>query len=282
VISSNTKEERRQMLRNEGDRLTRVVVCRPSQEYFRVDDLRAHNITAVADPLETKKQFDCLTATLAHLGADVIDVPELEGHPNSVFTRDVSLCTPQGFIKLQLGLPARRGEGEWMARILEAMGEPCAGEIVEPGTVEGGDIILAGHVAFVGHSRRTNREGVKQISSLLTKMGYETRRFSLMERYLHLGGAMSVIGPERVLCCRNVFPADFFKGFDVVEVPHVGPSTGNVICLAGDEVIANVAENLEAIEILEKNGVKVHRVDLSEFRKGTGGPTCLVLPIERR
>ena len=215
-------------------------------------------------------------------GVDVIDVPELEGHPNSVFTRDVSVITPQGYIKLRLGLPARRGEGEWMARVLDSRGEPCAGEIVEPGTVEGGDIILAGRVAFVGHSRRTNTGGVKQVSGMLKKMGYEIRTLSLMERYLHLGGAMSAIGPERILCCKDVFPDDFFKGFDVVEVPHVGASTGNVICLAEDEVIANVAENLEAIEILESCDVKVHRIDLSEFRKGAGGPTCLVLPIERR
>jgi dimethylargininase len=116
----------------------------------------------------------------------------------------------------------------------------------------------------------------------LIKMGYEIRTVSLTERYLHLGGAMSAIGPEKILCCQDVFPADFFNGFDIVEVPHVGASTGNVICLTGDEIIANVAENLEAVEILERHDVKVHRIDLSEFRKGTGGPTCLVLPIERK
>jgi len=165
---------------------------------------------------------------------------------------------------------------------LGSMGEPCAGEIMDPGTVEGGDIILAGQVAFIGHSRRTNTEGVKQVSDPLTKMGYEVRTISLKERYLHLGGAMSSIGPERILCCKDVFPADFFKDFDKVEVPHVGASTGNVICLSGNQVIANVAENLEASEILENQGVKVHRINLSEFRKGAGGPTCLVLPIERK
>ena len=163
------------MLRNEGGRLTRVVVCTPRQEYFCVDDLKAHNITAVADSAKTKEQFNLLKLKMAHFGVEVIDVPELMGHPNSVFTRDVSVSTPQGYIKLRLGLPARRGEGEWMARMLGSLGEPCAGEIKESGTVEGGDIILAGHVAFIGHTKRTNTEGVNQISALLTKMGYEIR-----------------------------------------------------------------------------------------------------------
>ncbi|MFC2164388.1 dimethylarginine dimethylaminohydrolase family protein [Acidobacteriota bacterium] len=270
------------MLRNEGDRLIKVVVCPPRQEYFRVDDLKAHNINVVADTAKTMEQFHRLKMIMTQFGVEVIDVPELKGHPNSVFTRDASVSTPRGYIKLRLGLPARRDEGEWMAKILGSLDEPCAGEIKDPGTVEGGDVILAGHVAFVGHTRRTNIEGVKQISDLLTKMGYEIRTISLMERYLHLGGAMSAIGPERILCCQDVFPADFFDGFDRVEVPHVGPSTGNVICLTGDEIIANVAENLEAVKILERKGVSVHRIDLSEFRKGAGGPTCLVLPIERK
>lgn len=270
------------MLRNEGDQLAKVVVCTPREEYFRVNDLKAHNINAVADPVQTMEQFYRLKSTMIQFGTEVIDVQELSGHPNSVFTRDVSLSTPEGFIKLRLGLVARRGEGEWMAKILRSLGEPCAGEIKDPGTVEGGDVILAGSVAFVGRTRRTNTEGVKQVSELLTKMGYEIRTISLPERYMHLGGAMSAIGPEKILCCQDVFPSDFFKGFDIVKVPHVGPSTGNVICLAGDEIIANVAENLNVIEILERQHVKVHRIDLSEFRKGAGGPTCLVLPIERK
>jgi N-dimethylarginine dimethylaminohydrolase len=100
-------------------------------------------------------------------------------------------------------------------------------------------------------------------------------------RYLHLGGAMSMIGSKRILCCGEVFPESFFAGFDTVEVPHKGPSTGNVICLRENEVIANIAENAEAISTLEREGVNVHAIDLSEFRKGTGGPSCLILPIER-
>jgi N-dimethylarginine dimethylaminohydrolase len=37
--------------------------------------------------------------------------------------------------------------------------------------------------------------------------------------------------------------------------------------------------NSAAIELLEKTGIKVISLDLSEFIKGRGGPSCLVLPI---
>ncbi len=88
----------------------------------------------------------------------------------------------------------------------------------------------------------------------------EVRTISVKGSYQHLGGAMSARGPERILFCSEVFPDNFFKGFDVIEVPHLGfnPSVGNVICLGENEVIANAAENMQTIKVLENNGVMVH------------------------
>lgn len=269
------------MLSNEGDELTRVVVCTPGEEYFNVKDLQIHNINEVADPERTAGQHDLLKATIRESGCEVIDVPELAGHPNSVFVRDMALSAPEGHVKLRMGLPARRGEGEWMSAILTSLGEPCVGSIEDPGTVEGGDIILVGSVAFVGHSCRTNNEGVRQISAILESMDYEVRIAPIGDDYMHIGGVMSAIGPQRVVCCRELFPEGYFDGFDTIEVSYHGPSSGNVICLGEDEVIANASENAETIKVLEEAGVTVHGLDLSEFRKGAGGPTCLILPLER-
>jgi dimethylargininase len=276
-----TREEMT-MLRNEGGKLSRVVVCTPEDEYFNVKNLKEQHMHVVADRDKTRRQFAALKSIMETCGCEVIDVPGLADHANSVFTRDTALCTPQGYIKVRMGLPARRGEEEWMAKILESMGEPCAGEINEPGTVEGGDVILAGAIAFVGLSKRTNREGAKQISGILSRMNYEIRTVKVQPPHLHLGGAMSVVGPQQILCCRDMFPNDFFKGFDTVDMSCGGISNGNVICLGDNEMIANAAENAEAIEALEKKGMIVHGIDLSEFRKGAGGPTCLILPVERK
>jgi len=70
-------------------------------------------------------------------------------------------------------------------------------------------------------------------------------------------------------------------GFEVVEVEPVGPSPGNVICLGDGELITSGAENASAVEALDRRGMTVHGLDLSEFRKGGGGPTCLILPVSR-
>ena len=118
------------MLRNEGDRLARVVVSTPGDEYFGVSDCEAHNFNEAADTDRTRAQFGRLKSILEETGCDVVDRAELQGHPNSVFTRDVSLCTPRGFIKLRMGLESRRGEEEWMAQILTSLGEPLSRQTI--------------------------------------------------------------------------------------------------------------------------------------------------------
>jgi dimethylargininase len=269
------------MLTHEGHELKRVIVSTPGDAYFDRARHADANIPELPDPGRTRQQHDALKATLADPGCEVIDVPELAGDPNSVFTRDVALCTPRGYIKLRMGLEARRGEVAWMANALDAIGEPCVGEIVPPGTVEGGDVILAGDVAFVGLSGRTTRNGAAQLTIMLKEMGYTVRTAQTPKGTLHLGGVMSVIGPERILAVRDLMPKEALVGFDVIEVELRGPSTGNVISLRDNEVVANAAENQDAIWDLIQAGVQVHSLDLSEFRKGAGGPTCLILPVER-
>ena len=103
------------MLSNEGDKLTRVVVCSPQKEYFDVGNIQQHNIVAVADRDTAMKQHKNLRSVLLAFGSEVIEIGELADHPNSVFTRDMAVSTPKGYIKLRMGIETRVGEEEWMA-----------------------------------------------------------------------------------------------------------------------------------------------------------------------
>ena len=120
------------MLKNEGKGLSRVVACTPGDQYCQVSDPQKHNIIEPADPDRAIQQHDTLKLCVADFGAEVIDVPELAGHPNSVFTRDTALCTPRGYVKLRLGLGTRQGEEEWMSQVLHSLGEPFVGAIEAP------------------------------------------------------------------------------------------------------------------------------------------------------
>lgn len=268
------------MIKNEGDKLKRVIVSSPLKEYVSFWDKEAHNITEIADLEKAKQQHGILKTILENSGCEVIDIPELHGHPNSVFVRDAALCTPQGYLKMQMGLETRRGEESWLEETLQGLGVPMVGSVEPPATAEGGDVILADHVAFVGHSGRTNEEGVHQLAAWLGLLGYKVRIAKVPDRYLHIGGAMSMVGPHRVLCCEGVFPKDFFAGYETIEVPADNFISANVICLGDGEVIAD-RSNRQTITLLRQAGLEVHALDLSEFVKGAGGPSCLIMPVER-
>ncbi len=269
------------MVRNEGERLRRVIVCAPRYEYFELEKPEVHNIGEAAEPEKAMAQHRRLQAVLRQAGARVINLKELPGHPNSVFARDAGLVTPRGYIKLRLGLRTRRGEEDWMASALDRLGVRRLGTIEPPGTVEGGDVIMAGKVAFVGLSERSNKTGVRQLSRLLMSMDYELRILTLPAPHLHIGGAMSVLGPETVVCCRRIFPRAFFAGFEVIEIPCPEATSANVIALGNGRVIVEKGCP-GAAEALKKAGFKVRLLDLSEFVKGRGGPTCLIMPVDRQ
>ena len=206
------------MLKSEADRLSRVIVCTPKEEYYQIDNLKAHNILEPANREKALFQHYQLKESLRAFGADVIEVPELAGHPNSVFTRDTAICTPGGYIELLPGIDTREAEGRWMASVLDEMGEPCAGEIVAPGTVDGGDVVLFGETAFVGHTQRTNEDGIRQLSDYLTGMGYNVKTIPLPDTILHLDKVLMSISPAKLLVCSNVVPGSELQGFDIIKI----------------------------------------------------------------
>ncbi|MCD6572690.1 MAG: amidinotransferase [Thermoplasmata archaeon] len=256
--------------------LKSVVVCPPAQEYFNVENLNKHNIKEVASK-EAIKQHETLVKFLKK-ECEVHEIKELQGHPNSVFVRDAAIVTPCGYIKVRMGLESRRGEEEWMASFLESLGIEKVGEIKGNASCEGGDIILAGDVAFIGHSTRTNEEGVEQLKNILESIGYEVRIATVAKPFLHLGGMMSIVG-NTILHCHHGFPDGFLDGFEEMTIECNSFIGGNVIYIQGKEVIVE-ERNKEAIKKLQKHEFNVHVIDLSEFIKGNGGPSCLILPLK--
>jgi len=268
------------MIRNEGDTLRRVILAAPTSEYTSLDDLARHNFSKIPDKNRAINQHAYLRDLIASFDVEVITVSELEGHPNSVFVRDVAVITPDGAVMMNMGLESRRNEEHWMEQEFSKQHIPIAARITDPATAEGGDVILADDVAFVGNSSRTNEVGTDQVARVLLRMGYRVRIAHIPSPYLHIGGAMSVVAPRRILCTENVFPETYFDGFETITVPQSDFSSGNVITIRPNEVIAHIA-NQATIDILRKHNVIVHDIDLSEFIAGAGGPSCLILPIVR-
>ena len=268
------------LIKSEGGILKKVVVCSPEYEYFDIKDKNYHNITEIAERNKTIEQHRDLVSTISNFGVEVLKIQELKDHPNSVFTRDTAVITKDGYIQLRMGLKSRMGEEIWMGKFLKEREIKCIGRVKSPGIAEGGDIILAGNVGFVGISTRTNKEGANQVRLILEKQGFEVRISHVSQPFLHIGGAMSVINENTILCVDDVFPSNFFFDFKTITISNEGFITGNVITLGKNEVIVN-KKNIVVIDALEKENYRVHKLNFSEFTKGTGGPSCLIMPFKR-
>lgn len=231
------------MKTEEGKGKESFIVCAPGKEYFSFSDPEKHNIGEKPSELRAKKQHEMLRSTLIADGCEIIELEELEGHPNSVFVKDPAFVISEGYIKMRMGLESRRGEERWIADKLESLGIECIGSI-EHGTAEGGDIIYADNTIFVGLSSRTNREGAAEIAHMLKPFGYDISTVKVPERYLHLGGAVSYLGGGLLLCTADVY--DIGKGFDTLVVDSADFVSGNVI-RAKSSVIAE-RENRSAIK----------------------------------
>ena len=59
------------------------------------------------------------------------------------------------FVCLFAGHETRRGESEAMRKMLEKLGLRIV-EMVDPGRLDGGDVLFTGKEFFVGQSKRTN------------------------------------------------------------------------------------------------------------------------------
>jgi dimethylargininase len=247
-----------------------------------VDSVTRQNFVEVPCADAACRQHSALRRALRGAGAEVVEITELPCHPNSVFVRDVALVVPDGFIRLRMGLPARCSEEAWMADHLASLGMQEVGAIRAPGTLEGGDVFLLGDVVLVGLSERANASGAEQLQALLAPRGYEVRTTPVPPPALHLGSVLSPVGGNRVVAIEGTLPEEFLEGLDVIVAPRDKPdATANVLCLGEGRVLADARESPGTLEALDRAGVDVSTLDLSEFAKGSGGPTCLALPLGR-
>ncbi len=112
---------------------------------------------------------------------------------------------------------------------------------------------MAGEVAFIGRSIRTNQEGINQLSGILEIMGYEIRVIVLPDTILHLDKALMVLGSKQVLYCKELVTEKEIEGFEGLSISCGGDTTANIICLGDQELIINRL-NAKVIERLENEG----------------------------
>jgi dimethylargininase len=195
--------------------------------------------------------------------------------PDSVFVEDIAVVFDELALITRPGAASRRVETPAVAEAL-ARYRPLR-YIEWPGTVDGGDVLVAGQRVFVGRSSRTNADGIEQMRHILEPYGYTVEGVDVTG-CLHLKSAVTTVGADVLLMNRAWTEAARFSGFAIVDVDPAEPYAANALNV-GDLLVFPAAFPLTQRR-LEARGLQVRTVDVSEFAKAEGGVTCCSLVFD--
>lgn len=221
------------------------------------------------------KQHDKYIQALKYCGVNVTVLEADDKYPDSCFVEDVAVLTKKCAVITNPGAETRKGEQkEIIETIKNFYDEDKIEYIKNPGTLEGGDIMMVGNHFYIGLSKRTNAEGAKQLVDILNKYGL-TGSVVPLKKILHLKTGVNYIENNNMLICGEFLENPEFDKFNKIIIDEKDSYSSNCIWV-NDKVI--VPAGYEATkEKIEKAGYEVIEVDTSEFRKIDGGLSCLSL-----
>jgi len=241
-----------------------------------------------------RKEFDAFTDILRKSGAEVIMQPAGQGlSPDALYVRDATLVTPRGFIKCNMGKPARCTEPAIAGEVYRPLGFDIIGAIEAPGTIEGGDVIwMDDKTLVVGAGYRTNPSGIEQLKTILGSdvevITVDMPHWNGPRDVFHLMSMISPLDKDLALIYPRPMPVSFIhwlqsRGISLLHVPDEEYDTMgcNVLALGPRKILA-LEGNPKTRKVLEDAGCDVITYVGKEISaKGCGGPTCLTRPLQR-
>lgn len=224
------------------------------------------------DVAKAAAQHEAYENCLAKLGVRIVSLRAEPDFPDAVFVEDTAVVVDEVAVISNMGAKSRRPETASVAETL--MHYRLLNFLVEPATLDGGDVLRIGRSIFVGLSHRTNRDGVNQLRELLGAFDYRVQPVEI-RNCLHLKSACSYIGNDTVLINRSWINPEPFRQFEILHVPEDELAAANVL-LIGDIVVLPTSFPKTGA-LLENRGFRIQTIDLSELQKAEAGVTCASL-----
>ena len=282
---------RRCSVKSETDRLTDVLLCRPSFLEpvpccsVTKESLRDGFATSVPVALA---QHRTLQEVLERNGVRCHLVAPDPAMPDMCFTRDALLTTPWGLLALKPAAAHRQAEADIALKALRAIGAPLAAR-VRRGTAEGGDIAIVrdGLVVIGCSGERTNDEGADSVAEIFRGQGWDVIVYRFDPHFLHLDTQFAMVGAGLALACTDVLSEEFLvaikrQGIETIAVSYKeARALGcNVLALGERQVLAS-ADNHRVNTLLRDRGFAVETVEIDQFTRCGGGVHCLTMPLAR-
>lgn len=224
------------------------------------------------DLAKARAQHRAYEELLRKLGARVISLPEESDLPDSMFVEDPAIVLDELAVICSLGTESRRKEAPSLAATLEKHRKLAFVKL--PGLLEGGDVLRVEKRIFVGLTRRSNAEGIRQLSIIVSQFGYDLTAVPV-SGCLHLKSAVTYVGRNTLLANRQWFHWSRMDGFEWIDVDPAEPHAGNALAI-GDTVVFP-ASFPRTQQRIEAQGFHVTSIDITELQKAESGLTCSCL-----
>jgi dimethylargininase len=221
------------------------------------------------DLATAQEQHHAYENLIGKLGAHVISLPAEPDLPDSMFVEDPAIILDELAVILPLGTETRRREAASLAQALDKFRKL---EYVSlPGTLEGGDVLRIDRKIFVGLTKRSNAEGIRQLAAILEPHNYQVIAVPVTG-CLHLKSAVTYLGRNTLLANRAWFDTAPLASFECIDVDPAEPHAANALAL-GDKIIFPASFPHTRARI-EARGFHVTPLDISELQKAESGLTC--------
>ncbi len=221
----------------------------------------------------TIKQHDAYIGALRFCGVEVTVLQADERFPDSCFVEDVAVCTKKFAVITNPGASSRKGEEKVIIEVIKKFYDNLE-YIKEPGTLEGGDVMMVGDHFYIGLSKRTNKEGAKKLIKTLEKYGMLGSIVEMSEM-LHLKSGLSYLEDNVLLVAGEFINKLEFERFNKIIINKDETYSAN--CIRVNDYVLVPAGYPKTKEKIETAGFKTIVVDTSEYRKVNGGLSCLSL-----
>jgi dimethylargininase len=215
---------------------------------------------------------------LEECGLEVTALDADEKYPDSVFIEDTAVVTARCAILARPGADSRRGEVHRVEEVLCERYENIE-RIVDPGTLDGGDVLQVGDHFYIGLTGRTNIEGARQLSEILQEYGYGVSTVESRE-YLHLKSGVSYLGDDVLVVAGELATDGEFGEFDKIVADSHEEYCANCIRVNDYVLVPTGFERTKAQ--IAARGYELIELEMSEFRKVDGGLSCLSLRLPGR
>jgi dimethylargininase len=231
-----------------------------------------HAARTPIDVARAREQHRAYESCLASLGCEIRQIPEDDRYPDAVFIEDTAIVLDELAVLTRPGAESRRGEVDAVANVLrEYRG---LARIQEPGTIDGGDVLLLDRVLYAGRTPRTNVRGIDNLRELVAPHGYRVEAVTV-DGCLHLKSAVTRIGSDALLMNRHwVSPAQF-SDWRIIDVDDSEPAAANALRIG--ESVVFPEELARTRRKLEAERIDVRPVPASELALAEGGVTCCSL-----